>query len=111
MAEKIRLVQGDNLPYITLTLTDSASGAAVDLSGADTVVRVYFRAVGGDTILSTLTCSKVSGGSTGVVRFNFPNNTLNVEPGSYEGEVEIDFGGTKQTVYEVLKFTVRSQFA
>jgi hypothetical protein len=53
----------------------------------------------------------VSGGSTGRVRFNFPNNTLDVAPGPYEGEVEIDYDGEQQTIYEVLKFNVRAQFA
>jgi hypothetical protein len=111
MAEKIKLVQGDNLPYITLTLTSSDTGSPIDLSDPGTVVRVYFRAAGSSTILSTLTCSKVDNGLTGKVRFNFPNNTLDVEPGAYEGEVEIDFGGSTQTVFEILKFAVRSQFA
>jgi hypothetical protein len=46
----------------------------------------------------------------GQVSFNFPGQTLDVEPGAYEGEVEIDFAGEKQTVYEFLKFTVRPQF-
>jgi len=45
------------------------------------------------------------------VRFNFPNGALDVDPGPYEGEVEIDFDGQIQTVYEVIKFTVREQFA
>lgn len=111
MAEKIKLVQGDNLPYIRLTLTDPLTGAAINVSDADAVVRVYFRAAGSTTILNTLTCDKVDGGSTGVVRFNFPDGVLDVEPGLYEGEVEIDFDGQVQTVYEVLKFNVRSQFA
>lgn len=111
MAEKIKLVQGDNLPYIRLTLTDPLTGAAINVSDEAAVVRVYFRAAGSTTILNTLTCAKVDGGSTGVVRFNFPDGVLDVEPGLYEGEVEIDFDGQVQTVYEVLKFNVRSQFA
>lgn len=111
MAEKIKLVQGDNLPFITLTLTNTETGEPLDLSDAGTSVKVYFRAAGSSTILSTLSCTKVSGGATGQVRFNFPTGTLNVEPGAYEGEVEIDFGGSKQTVYEILKFAVRPQFA
>lgn len=110
MAERIKLVQGDNFPWITLTLTDKSTGQALDLSVVTTVVRVYFRAAGSTTILSTLTCQKVSGGATGQVRFNFPGATLDVPAGSYEGEVEVDFSGETQTVYEVLKFSVRSQF-
>lgn len=110
MAERIKLVQGDNYPYITLTLTDRSTGLPMYLGDADTVVRVYFRAAGEDTILSTLVCEKVGAVDSGRVRFNFPGTTLDVEPGQYEGEVEVDFDGEKQTVYEVLKFTVRAQF-
>jgi hypothetical protein len=108
---RIKLVQGDTLPYIRLTLTDPATGSAINVSDASVVIRIHFRAAGSDTILSTITCEKVSGGSTGIVRFNFANGELNVDPGLYEGEVEIDFDGQIQTVYDVLKFNVRSQFA
>jgi len=108
---KINLVQGDNLPYIKLTLTDPSTGAAINLSDSEIVVRVRFRASGSSTVLSTITCEKVSGGTGGQVRFNFGPGVLDVEPGPYEGEVEVDFDGQLQTVYEVLKFNVRSQFA
>jgi hypothetical protein len=111
MSGRIRLVQGDNLPYIKLSLTDPATGEAINVADDDVLVRVYFRAAGSDTILATINCEKVDGGATGQVRFNFPNGVLDVEPGPYEGEVEIDFDGQIQTVFEVLKFNVRSQFA
>ena len=111
MADRIKLVQGDNLPYIKLTMTDPLTGGPINLSAPDVVVRVYFRAAGSDTILSTITCEKVDGGTGGQVRFNFGPGVLDVEPGPYEGEVEVDFDGQIQTVYEVLKFNVRSQFA
>jgi hypothetical protein len=111
VADKIKLVQGDNLPYIKLTLTDPLTGAAIDLSASAVVVRVYFRAANTTTVLNTIVCEKLNGGTTGQVRFNFPDGVLNVEPGLYEGEVEIDFDGQTQTVYEVLKFSIRSQFA
>ena len=110
MASRIKLVKGDNRPYITLTLSDS-TGGAIDLSEATTSVSVHFREEGSSTVLSTLATTKVDGGSTGKVKFNFPGSTLNVEPGSYEGEIEINFNGEKQTVYNPLKFTVRDEFA
>lgn len=110
MAGKIKLVTGDNLPYVRLTLTDPNTGNPINVSNPDIEVKVYFRAAGSETVLATLTCNKVDGGTNGVVRFGFPGNTLNVEPGLYEGEVEIDFDGQKQTIYEVLKFVVREQF-
>lgn len=114
---RIKLVQGDNRPYIKLTLTDSATAERVDVSDEGIIVRVRFRAAGGTSVLSTFTCEKVLedggavAGDTGVVRFNFPDGALDVDPGFYEGEVEVDFDGQVQTVYDVLKFNVRSQFA
>jgi hypothetical protein len=108
MNERIKLVQGDNLPQIRLTLKH-ASGAVMDVSSA--TVRLYFRAKGASTILSTITCSKPNNGTDGVVVFNFSGNILNIDPGYYEGEVELDYSGTKQTVYDTLQFQVRAQFA
>lgn len=111
MAEKIKLVQGDNLPYIKLTLTDTSTGGPINVSDPAVLVRVYFRAAGSTEVLATLDCEKVNGGADGVVRFFFPDGVLDVDPGSYEGEVNIDFDGRSQTVHQVLKFTVRAQFA
>lgn len=110
MSSKIKLVSGDTRPYIRITLTDK-DGNPINVSDSTTTVRVYFRAVGSDTVLSTLICTKPNGGADGVVMFNFPGGALDVDPGPYEGEVEIDFNGETQTVYQPLKFAVREQFA
>lgn len=104
----IKLVRGDNRPYIRLVLKD-VDGDPINLE--DSIVRVYFREAGAETVLATLTCTLVDDGVNGEVIFNFPGTTLDVEPGMYEGEIEIDFDGEIQTVYEVLKFNVRDQFA
>lgn len=107
----IKLVQGDNRPFINLTLTNSVTGTPIDLSDPTTTVVVYFRKAGSTTILQTFTCGKIDNGVNGVVNFNFPNNALNVDPGAYEGEIEVSFNGQKQTIYQPLKFVVRQQFA
>jgi hypothetical protein len=109
MSRAIKLVRNDNRPYVSVTLRDGNKDP-LDLTDA-TDVRVYFRATGSETVLSTITCSMESPKTSGVIRFNFPGNTLDVEPGPYEGEIEIDFGGETQTVFDVLKFNVRDQFA
>lgn len=107
MAERIKLVRNDNRPYITVTLTDPATGSAIDLTNATVVV--HFRAAGSATLAATLSAS-ITNAAGGVCRFNFPGATLNVPAGPYEGEVEITFpGGDVQTVYDLLKFTVREQ--
>ena len=107
MTTKIKLVTGDNLPYVRLTLTNE-DGTPIDLSAGTTTVNVYFREVGGSTT-TTLSCTKLNGGSDGRVQFTF--GSALTKAGRFEGEVEIDFNGQKQTVYEPLKFTVREQFA
>jgi len=109
MAEKIRLVQGDTRPYIRATLKD-ADGTAINVSGS--TVNFKFRKSGESATLFTVVCTQPNGGADGVVQFNFPVGGLNVEAGSYEGELEVDYGsGDIQTVYDMLKFTVRAQFA
>jgi hypothetical protein len=110
MTSAINLVQGDNRPFITLTLTDDAGGA-IDLSDSTTVIRIYFRSVQSKEVLTIIPTTKVNGGSTGRVTFNFPGDTLEVKPGNYLGDVEIDFNGEVQTVYEPLQFNVREKFA
>lgn len=111
MADLIKVVQGDTYPTVTLTLTNQQTGAALNLSSSSTVVRVYFREAGSETILSTITCTKVTP-TAGVVSFDFSDNVLDVDPGMYEGEVEVDFGsGATLTDFEILKFKVRKQFS
>lgn len=108
--DTIDLVSNDNLPVVTLTLTNSATGAPLDLSPPTVTVVVYFRALGTTTVLATLACSKATTGADGVVQFSFPGTTLAIAAGLYEGEIEISWGGLKQTVYDLLKFRVRENF-
>ena len=109
MAEKIKLVQGDTRPQIQVTLTDEGTGAAIDITGATCLLRL--RAIGSTALVDTLT-GIVTNGASGVVVFVWNQNTLNVDAGDYEGEIEVNFasGQGKQTVYELLKFKVREDF-
>jgi hypothetical protein len=107
----IRLVSGDERPVIILTLTDDTTGSPIDLSAVTTSVAVKFRKAGTTTVLSTIACTKVSTGSAGQVQFDFTDGTLtDLDPGMYEGEVQISFNGQIQTVFETLRFTVRDNF-
>jgi hypothetical protein len=106
----IRLVKGDERPVIVLTLTDDNTGSPIDLSLSTTVVQVKFREAGTTTLLSTIACTKMSGGTTGQVQFYFAAGELDVDPGMYEGEIVISFNGEIQTVYDTLRFTVRENF-
>ena len=110
MSSAIKVVQGDTKPTITLTLTDSATSTAIDLSDVTTSVSVYFRAAGSTTLLSTISCTKTDA-VNGVVTFDFSGGVLSVDPGLYHGEIEVSFNGDKHTVYDLLKFRVREDFA
>lgn len=110
MAEKIRLVQGDTAPALTVTLTDTTTTAAINVTGA--TVRLKFRAVGSETLRGTLTGS-VTDGAGGVVVFFWSDDPtiLDGDAGDYEGEIEITFAdNTIQTVYDLLKFKLRQDF-
>lgn len=120
-SETLNLVQGDTLPELTFTLKDSntaASGltldpnnsatwAPIDVTGAQ--VRLRLRELGTTTIKSTLLCT-ISDGQNGKVITDFPAGTLDTA-GTFEGEIEITFSsGGIQTVYDLVKFKVRSDF-
>jgi len=107
--ELIKLVKNDNRPLITITVKLD-DGTIQSLVGATEVV--YFRKRGTDTVLSTLSCTHVTDGSDGKTYFKFEGSALNVDPGLYEGELEITFGdGDKQSCYDTLRFQVRDEFA
>lgn len=106
----IRLVRGDSKPFIILTLTDDITGGPIDLSAFNTSVVVRFRKAGTTDVLSTISTTKISNGTTGQVQFDFSGGVLNVEPGAYEGEVQINFGNQPQTVYDIIRFRVRENF-
>lgn len=106
----IRLVKGDERPVIVVTLTDDVTGNPIDLSVSTTTVSVKFRQAGTTTVLSTISCSKLSGGTTGQVQFSFVGGVLDVAAGTYEGEIVINFNGELQTVFDVMRFTVRENF-
>ncbi|MFN6303749.1 MAG: hypothetical protein ACK42H_16325 [Planctomycetota bacterium] len=109
MAEKIKLVQGDTRPQIKVTVLDDVTGAAMDIRNSSLVMR--FRAVGSTTVLDTLN-GVLLDGLNGIAAFAWNPNSLNVDAGDYEGEIEITFSdSSRQTVYDLLKFKVREDFA
>ena len=120
-SQTIDLVQGDQLPELEVTLKDSntaAAGltldadnpdtfAALDLSGG--VVRLKVRAVGSSTLVDTIV-GTVTDAVGGKVVFVFGSDTL-ASSGVLEGEIEYtDSSSRPQTVVDLIKFKVRSQF-
>lgn len=126
MSQRIRLVQGDTTPPIVVSIKSESTHLPLDLSDGGTTVFMRFRAAGTTTVLETLTGTKLTGqlmedgtldttvtpaGRGGRVQFDWGSNSLDRDPGNYEGEIEITFGdGSVQTVYELLRFTLREDF-
>lgn len=117
----LKLVVGDTLPELTITLKDSntaASGKTLDPEDATTFapiditngeVRVRVREIGTTALLQTVLCT-ITNPTNGICTMVFPSNTF-ASAGLYEGEVEFTkSGGGVQTVNELIKFTVRDDF-
>lgn len=109
MSDKIKLVQGDQLPRLQITLTDDATGSPIDLTDINTTVSVDFRMAGSDTV-TQIPCTKVGDGSAGEVFMDWPTNAMAGDAGAYEGAIVINFNGKKQTVWELMRFALRESF-
>ena len=120
--EEINLVAGDSKPEINFTLKDSNTAAAgltldpddsatwgiIDIT--DPTVTVKFRALGGSTVLDTMTCIKVVP-ADGTCYMPWGSDTLDVAAGTYEGEISLTYtSGGILTLFDRLKFKVRDDF-
>jgi hypothetical protein len=113
MAETFKYVQGDTGPQLRLTFTDEDTGTATDLSNA--TVKLYFKAAGEDTIILDKTLYvNPDTAEEGIAIVTWDTGDLDVPAGAYQGEIEVTRGGpsgTKETIYEILKFKIREDFA
>lgn len=120
-SDTIKMVTGDTLPQLNFSLKDSstaATGRTLDEYDSDTwaplvltnsSVVLRIRKVGSTTIDKSITCTAVDL-AAGKVMAPFTSDPF-TEEGTYEGELEITFsGGGKQTVHDLVKFKVRSDF-
>ena len=109
MADPIYLVQGDTGPQIKATVTRDST--AVDIS--DAVTKMHFRKkFSEDLIVSLLNVSVTSDQENGIAIFVFAEGDLDLDAGEYQGEVEVVFNdGTRETIYELIDFTLRKDFA
>jgi len=122
--ETIPLVAGDDLPELNFTLRDANTAVPgvkldpddpmtwlpIDLTSVS-AVRVHFRDIGGEEILDTMVCGRVAPFSGGKCFMQWNPETLDVDAGSYEGEIEIEYSdGRRQTVFDRIKFKVRDGF-
>jgi len=120
----IKLVSGDDLPELDITLRDSnlaASGATLDITDPSTwnpiditnvsAVRLKFREVGSTTLKATIGCTRVAPYTEGRVIMNWGLTDLDSISGDYEGEIELEYSNGKfMSVPDLLKFDVRAGF-
>lgn len=111
MSSRIKLVQGDTAPQIKLTLTNQVTNEPIDLTSA--TVTLHFRASESDALIfSRPAFINPETATTGVCYIEWEPGDLNVEAGNYEGEIEIVRpSGARETIYDLLKFRVREDFA
>lgn len=104
------LVQGDTGPQIKVTVTRDETGDVVDMSGG--TVRLKIRKKNVPAVILTLTATDVDTNlEEGIAIFVFGDGDLDIDPGNYEGEVEITFdNSTVETIYELIEFFVREDF-
>ena len=104
----IKLVRNDTGPQLRLTLTDSLTGSAVDLTGA--TVTLHIRAIDTTTVLVSRNAT-IAAPLTGVAVIAWQATDLDLDAGEYEGEVEtVLASGLRETIFDLLQFTVREDF-
>jgi len=120
----IKLVSGDDLPELDITLRDSnlaEVGKTLDITDPSTwnpiditnvsAVRLKFREVGSTTLKATIGCTKVAPYTEGRVIMNWGLTDLDSISGDYEGEIELEYSNGKyMSVPDLLKFDVRAGF-
>jgi hypothetical protein len=111
MTERIRLVRGDTRPQIRLALTNEQTNQPIDLTSA--TVTLHFRASESNTVLfSRLAFVNPEYALGGVAYIDWEEDDLKQEPGDYEGEIEVVMAdGSRETIYDVLRFRLREDFA
>jgi len=107
----IFLVNGDNKPQVQVNLTRADTQAVVNCVGATCTLKI--RARGATATLFTVTASNNGTNlQNGILLFTLGANLTNIDAGAYEGEVNVVFnGGDIETVYELVDFVVREEFA
>lgn len=132
--QKFRLVSGDQMPEVWLSLTDNITNDPIDVSDVGTAVYAHIREVGQTALVDILVCDKMAGvvirvdeetgaqtistdppydipGRGGRVAIIWDEHTLDYA-GTYQAEISVVFPDDKSmTWYDLLQFLVRKQFA
>ena len=105
------LVQGDQAPQIQAVIKRADDGSVIDFSGGSCALK--FRAKDTTATLFTLAAADVGDNfEDGIAVFSFSGTQLNINEGYYQGEIEITYdSGKVETVFEILEFYIREDFA
>lgn len=111
MSTRFKYVRGDTGPHIKVALTETDTDTPVDLTGA--TVTLHFRVAGEETVLvSRQFTLDPATQAQGEAILAWQEGDLDVEPGAYEGEIEVvRASGVRETLYDKLRFRVRDDFA
>ena len=101
----IELTQGDELPRITVNLSDKSTGNPASVSSVSSAT-LKFRRVGSTTSTS-IPCDIEP---PYAIAWDWPPGTLDGTPGDYEGELTLMVGTQEHTVFTPILFTLRAQF-
>jgi hypothetical protein len=107
MGDKLELVENDNKPSYTFTVTDE-DDVAIDLTGS--TVNFYFKKMGAAALKNAghTACVGVDL-PNGIVRYDWANDDLDT-PGLYEGELEVTYADTTvQTIIDTWQIRVRPE--
>jgi hypothetical protein len=104
-------VRRDTGPQIRVTLTEEDTGLPVDLTGGS--VTLHFRAAGAEEVLfSRQFFIDPNDSTSGVAILQWEEGDLDVEAGTYEGEIEVVRDtGLRETLFDRLRFRIREDFA
>jgi hypothetical protein len=105
----VNLVQGDFGNAMDIRLRDRRTREYIDLTGVTAAV-LKFRAAGSTTTLFTETLVIDTPLTDGHLILTFTSGNLDIDPGMYEGEIQLTSATREQTPYEVIKFRVREDF-
>lgn len=109
MPKAIEVTQNDLKPDLYFQLYNRANTEVLDISLSTTTVSAKFRVKGDDESLFEVALSKVLP-DVGVVKMEWPADSLDVDVGRYELEVTVSFDGSPQTVVDIVSIKVREEF-
>lgn len=105
------LVQGDTGTQVRVEIRRQSDRSLQDISAAET--RLYFRNKSTKQMVTTLfNLAPAADREAGVAIFAFGEGDLDIDPGFYEGEIEVRYAnGGIETVYQNLDFYLREDYA